>query len=716
MPGVPSNKACERCKKRHLKCDEARPKCQRCTNAGVDCPGYVQTRKFIDQGASVRRRYAPYQEGHTKLHTSKGTETATSERLLSSNQHVDQQSPGPGQAQSALPPSASWRSSESDQSGAPSPLQNMRINSTKSPIQMNAANFMASQSMTDAASVGMTSLDQSQSTAIRSTGHSPLNINNAASPHVQGNAYNGLRSRPPSSHTASGSPSQPSERDEFQDIFSELLTGTEHEMAFLIRHYSENLGPWLDISDSTRFFEVHVPIRAINDPFLNFAIAALAAKHLGRMKGAKSPASGGMFTSPATMEVYPNATQVDWFLKATNYYYIAASRMNSAISEAYTSISSSAILEESAIQIASRWLSLQPQQSSPAAEEPAASTLSRKTENILAASTLMTMYKLLDEPTENWQSHLSGIKVLFDSLLQVHSGTSPIPCLLPQGARAAFWNLARLDYLSAYINRVPTQLDQDNLTLWRAAGISIDETGNISLHAKDMTDKALSHEDFAANSLTWLVAKVINFLAESKKLQWEQLTGHSSSDPPTPSSASTTFTPYPSTSTWLKLCFDFQSWFEGLPETFRPCLRLDNPKDLSKVPEIVYLPFPEIFYGLTSCAATMQQYHFGRLALSLNRPPDAVSGPSTAFDRLQGYRELMKETEYRVREICGIALGRPRSAARVYTIPLLFAVGQCFENPEERQIVVDLLRGIEADLGWETSVRIQKLQASWAQR
>lgn len=120
------------------------------------------------------------------------------------------------------------------------------------------------------------------------------------------------------------------------------------------------------------------------------------------MKGAKSSASGGMFTSPATMEIYPNATQVDWFLKATNYYYIAASRMNSAISEAYTSVSSSAILEESAIQIASRWLSLQPQQPSSVTEE-AASTFSRKTENILAASTIMTMYKILDEPAENWQ-------------------------------------------------------------------------------------------------------------------------------------------------------------------------------------------------------------------------------------------------------------------------------------------------------------------------
>lgn len=35
-----------------------------------------------------------------------------------------------------------------------------------------------------------------------------------------------------------------SEKEEFQDIFSELMTGTEHEIAFLTRHYSEVLAPW----------------------------------------------------------------------------------------------------------------------------------------------------------------------------------------------------------------------------------------------------------------------------------------------------------------------------------------------------------------------------------------------------------------------------------------------------------------------------------------
>lgn len=42
----------------------------------------------------------------------------------------------------------------------------------------------------------------------------------------------------------SGRLSQLSEKEEFQDIFSELMTGTEHEIAFLTRHFSGILGPW----------------------------------------------------------------------------------------------------------------------------------------------------------------------------------------------------------------------------------------------------------------------------------------------------------------------------------------------------------------------------------------------------------------------------------------------------------------------------------------
>lgn len=62
-----------------------------------------------------------------------------------------------------------------------------------------------------------------------------LNSNMTQSPGIRG-----VQSSESSSHR--------SEKEEFQDIFSELMTGTEHEIGFLTRHYSEVIGPWYDIS------------------------------------------------------------------------------------------------------------------------------------------------------------------------------------------------------------------------------------------------------------------------------------------------------------------------------------------------------------------------------------------------------------------------------------------------------------------------------------
>lgn len=287
------------------------------------------------------------------------------------------------------------------------------------------------------------------------------------------------------------------------------------------------------------------------------------------------------------------------------------------------------------------------------------------------------------------------------------------PSFFSSGIRASFWNFARHDYLGSYFTRSPTHLDPRNLSLWRAAGISIDDQEK--LHIVGSGPLSLSQEDQAANGLTWLVSKVINFLAKSKQSQIAQWTG----SPPSIASSSqdqsmeTRERSLPDAGTWLDLCFEFQTWFEAVPETFRPCVRIERPRDLSQSSVGAQSPFPELFHSLPTCAAAMQHYHFGRIALLLNRPVDDVSAPSTAFDRLQGYREVTKEVEYRCREVSGIALGRPQGEVRIYMIPLLFAVGQCLESPDEHQIVVDLLQGVEADLGWATEYVVQKLQASW---
>jgi len=158
----------------------------------------------------------------------------------------------------------------------------------------------------------------------------------------------------------------------------------------------------LDVSDAQKFFAVYAPVRAINNMSVKYAIAALAAKHLARVKGATSP-NGGIFTSPATTEIYPNATQVDWFLKAANYYYLAASDLNNLTSDGYTTLSSTAVLE-SPFETVGRWIRSHQTQANlkPGSEDPDDVALIRKTEDLLATATLLTMYRQLDMPGDEW--------------------------------------------------------------------------------------------------------------------------------------------------------------------------------------------------------------------------------------------------------------------------------------------------------------------------
>ncbi|KAH6718417.1 hypothetical protein BKA61DRAFT_545555 [Leptodontidium sp. MPI-SDFR-AT-0119] len=53
MPGVPSGRGCEACRKQKKKCDQAKPKCARCARLEIDCIGSGQRRfKFVDESQS----------------------------------------------------------------------------------------------------------------------------------------------------------------------------------------------------------------------------------------------------------------------------------------------------------------------------------------------------------------------------------------------------------------------------------------------------------------------------------------------------------------------------------------------------------------------------------------------------------------------------------------------------------------------------------------
>ncbi|TKA70243.1 hypothetical protein B0A55_06886 [Friedmanniomyces simplex] len=93
----------------------------------------------------------------------------------------------------------------------------------------------------------------------------------------------------------------------------------EHEMAYLIRHFTEFLGPWMDLFDKDKHFSQSVPLKALRDALLRNAIAAVAAKQLGRVRGQK-PFCGNQCQRPSRMEVLDDLVEVDWFYKAANYY------------------------------------------------------------------------------------------------------------------------------------------------------------------------------------------------------------------------------------------------------------------------------------------------------------------------------------------------------------------------------------------------------------
>ncbi|KAL3457237.1 hypothetical protein BJX64DRAFT_280750 [Aspergillus heterothallicus] len=62
MPGVPSGRGCNNCRKSKKKCDEVKPTCTRCARRGLECVGAGEKRyKFMEDGptAIARKRSAP---------------------------------------------------------------------------------------------------------------------------------------------------------------------------------------------------------------------------------------------------------------------------------------------------------------------------------------------------------------------------------------------------------------------------------------------------------------------------------------------------------------------------------------------------------------------------------------------------------------------------------------------------------------------------------
>jgi len=59
-----SNIGCHTCRRRRVKCDEARPACQRCLKGNFECEGYVRDLKFVDEKSSAQKRVLQKREAY----------------------------------------------------------------------------------------------------------------------------------------------------------------------------------------------------------------------------------------------------------------------------------------------------------------------------------------------------------------------------------------------------------------------------------------------------------------------------------------------------------------------------------------------------------------------------------------------------------------------------------------------------------------------------
>lgn len=496
---------------------------------------------------------------------------------------------------------------------------------------------------------------------------------------------------------------------------AEFSTEKDHEIAFLLRSFSEGPGYWMDLFDLGTYFASYVPVKARENPLLKYAAVACAAKALARVQGHKS-VQGGSATRQARAELYPDASLVDWKHKAAVFYDNAVSLLLQALKNGANSTPDDSDCEP---RYHNGDVAYGHNVQAPKRRRTSSNaSFVSNTDELLAASAILCVYEFLDSSVSEWAKHLNGAKSLL-----VLAQERMMPLQMParnstmssatynfssKARRATFWNIARQDMLAAFINKSHTRLDTEDYSLWKEAGLLIDEQGFIISSNTGESGylgegESMMREDLICNALVWLMAKLVNFMAASDALSRDDI-GLSWAGVP-----QRTLLEY-----WGNLRQQFEVWYDGLPIAFQPSARVESsrtPGRLSKSENESM--FSEVWYSIPMCASTMQTYHMSQILLYMNKPHESTQAGSTLCARLNSYQSVLAKCQKHSREIVGISLARSDEAVRIHSVQPLFTAGQCLSDARERQAVLNQLRGIESDIGWATDYRVRQLVEQW---
>lgn len=433
----------------------------------------------------------------------------------------------------------------------------------------------------------------------------------------------------------------------------------------------------MDLFDTTAYFSSKVPVIAASKPLLKSAVCALAAKHLWHLYHIANE------TKKRNSHALSLTRRNIWHYQAAKYYDQALGFLKTAI-DLRTYIDNPAEKEE-----------------------------------MLAAVAILCTYELMDAPGTAWRAHLSVLPLFND---ESESTPTQSPVIIPRTAvkGPVFWSLARQDLLCAcelqnrshrrtnwltylVISETQTRLDLKDVRFWQNAGLVTDEHGVllpfIPLSSTDIGNSGESEEVIKANELTWLLGKLANHLTAGDSLVPEDYVL------PRGQRSQIGLTQEFLTDRWNMLMAELETWHDCLPSTFTATARTRAPSRDS---------FEQIWFDLPLCAATIQSYHQAIILLLVNKPQESTAIRSTVSARLRSYRHALKEAACHAREICGISLASPTDSVRINSVQALFVAGQVFEDQHEQDAVLEILSGIEADLGWTTKYHVAKLIDEWA--
>ncbi|KAJ5784343.1 uncharacterized protein N7503_009555 [Penicillium pulvis] len=330
---------------------------------------------------------------------------------------------------------------------------------------------------------------------------------------------------------------------------------------------------------------------------------------------------------------------------------------------------------------------------------------------MLAAVAILCTFELMDAPGSAWRAHLSALP-LFDDRSASMPGHSLI--VIPRTAIKGpiFWSLARQDLLCAFISETPTRLDLKDMRLWQNAGLATDENGELLPYSPtDVIERQNSsglEEDMKSNELAWILGKIANHLTAGDAFVMvnNKLPRH---ERPVIGLSQEHLL-----ERWNMLMSDLERWHDSLSASFASTTRTRRLGTAASGFELSFDSFVQIWFDLPLCAATMQSYHQAKILLLANEPQESTAIRSTVSARLRSYRHALREVVYHAREVCGISLANSTDSLRVNSVQALFVAGQVFQERREQDAVLELLSGIERDLGWTTRYHVAKLKDEWA--